>query len=168
MQLTWCAAVLFRGGSSAWSSRRSLAAFSLNPQQASQTQTGCDANCGGAEAWRTVSVASIMPECVEQIKLPIAPDLWPGLIADKIPLPGFLSRGSGPGSRCSDFHHGWITYLLIQLEEMSNIIRTSAEIAAGAAAAGVLLFAWWRIRRRSWTVPPRDEVMRRHVHLHYS
>jgi len=54
------------------------------------------------------------------------------------------------------------------LEEMSNIIRTSAEIAAGAAAAGVLLFAWWRIRRRSWTVPPRDEVMRRHVHLHYS
>ena len=34
---------------------------------------------------------------------------------------------------------------------MSNIIRTSAEIAAGAAAAGVLIFAWWRIRRRSWT-----------------
>jgi uncharacterized iron-regulated membrane protein len=48
------------------------------------------------------------------------------------------------------------------------VIKICGEIAAVVAVSGLVLYGWWRLRRRSWPVPRRDEAMRRHINQHYS
>jgi hypothetical protein len=50
----------------------------------------------------------------------------------------------------------------------AEMIRTWAEIAAIVGVSGLMIYGWWRLRRRSWSVSHRDEAMRRHINQHYS
>jgi hypothetical protein len=47
------------------------------------------------------------------------------------------------------------------------MVRICAEIAALGLSA-LVIGAWWRLRRRSWSVSRPDEAMRRHINQHYS
>jgi hypothetical protein len=52
----------------------------------------------------------------------------------------------------------------------AEVIRAWAEIATalGVGLSGLVIYAWWRLRLRSWPVSGRDEAMRRHINQHYS
>jgi hypothetical protein len=50
----------------------------------------------------------------------------------------------------------------------TEIMRTSAEVAAVVGLTGLVIYAWLRLRRRSWPVSRQDESMRRHIDQHYS
>ncbi len=47
-------------------------------------------------------------------------------------------------------------------------MRVYWEGGAVLLVGGLALYGWWRLRRRSWSVSPRDEAMRRHINQHYS
>jgi hypothetical protein len=50
----------------------------------------------------------------------------------------------------------------------TEMMWIGAEVAAGIGLSGLLIYAWLRVRRRSWSVSSRDESMRRHINQHYS
>lgn len=47
------------------------------------------------------------------------------------------------------------------------VIRTWTEIVAAVGVSGLVIYAWWRLRRRSWSASRRDEAMRRHINHYY-
>jgi hypothetical protein len=49
-----------------------------------------------------------------------------------------------------------------------ELIRTCAEAAAAFGLSGLVIYAWLRLRRRSWSGARRDDAMRRHIDRHYS
>jgi hypothetical protein len=50
----------------------------------------------------------------------------------------------------------------------TGMMRIGADVAAAIGLSGLAIYAWLRIRRRSWSVSSRDETMRRHINQHYS
>lgn len=68
---------------------------------------------------------------------------------------------SALGSRSPMDHNGGVM-------AGTEMTRTTVEVMAAVGLTGLVVYAWLRLRRRSWSVSRRDESMRRHISQHYS